>query len=289
MQPYEVAEKVDKPKAAEATRPEAKKDAPERARPTERDRRVHEAYKAQRDPAERAHETQLFKDNERAMRHTVDTAEVIRPDKGAKHAAHDKIQGQLAESVYHYKHGGAVGLVNDLNAEVGKHNALFDSSSSRELTSIKTHLSEKNANAPAAYAGDLREMVGAQDGHKHDLLTNKLWEMRQNGGREWARAEAVLPRSVAEARTPEAMKTALADESALRIPADQVQPTRDHVVRNAMRHPDKYGLDPNAPLSEREMRANMLAMKVRPLADGLTAHDLRLMTRHCYQQKFGHN
>jgi len=89
------------------------------------------------------------------------------------------------------------------------------------------------------------------------------------------------------ARSPEAMKTALVDESALRIPADQVQPTRDHVVRNAMRHPEKYGIDPNAPPAEREMRANMLAMKVRPLADNLTSHDLRLMSRECYLRRFG--
>ncbi len=54
-----------------------------------------------------------------------------------------------------------------------------------------------------------------------------------------------------------------------------------------MRHPEKYGIDPNARLPEREMRANMLAMKVRPLADNLTSHDLRLMSRECYLRRFG--
>jgi hypothetical protein len=259
----------------------------QRARPTARDQKVHEAYKAQRAPGDRAYEAALFERNERVMRDTVERAEVIKPDKAGKYTAHNKMQGQLAESAYHYANGGAVGLVNDLNADLGKHNAVFDSSSSRELTSIKTHLSEKNPNAQYAYAKDLRGMVGAQDSHKHDKVTDKLWEMKKAGGREWARVETILPRSVAEARSPAAMKTALIDESTLRIPADQVQPTRDHVARSAMRSPELYGIDPRAPLAEREMRANMLALKVKPLAEGLTSHDLRLMARRCYQDKCG--
>jgi hypothetical protein len=285
VQPHEIAEKVEKPPDMDIRRPE--KHQVERARPSARDLKVHEAYNAQRDPEKRAYEAQLFKRNERAMRHTVETAEVIQPDKAGKHAAVDKIQGQIGESVHHYNNGGAIGLVNDLNNDLGKHNALFDSSSSRELTSIKTHLSEKNQNAPAAYAKDLREMVGAQDDHKHDMVTGKLWEMRKNDGREWDRAEAILPPSVTQARTPEAMKSAIIDEAVLRIPSDQVAATRAHVVRNAMRSPELYGIDPKAPPLEREMRANMLAMKVRPLAEGVTSHDLRVMTRQCYQNKFG--
>lgn len=287
MQPQEIIEKVEKPKAADVPRPKREGDAAERARPTARDRQVHEAIKAQRPEAKAAYQEALFQRNERAMRHTVETAEVIKPDKAAQYSAHNKIQGQVAESAYHYTHGGAVGLVNDLNTAVGKHNAIYDTSSSREVASIKTHLSEKNKNAPGTYARDLRKMVGELDGQKHDKLSNQLWEKKQAGGREWARAEAVLPPEVVGARTPEAMKTALIDKSALRIPADQVQPTRDHVVRNAMRHPETYGIDPKAPPVEREMRATMLAMKIKPLADNLTSHDLRLMSRECYQRRFG--
>lgn len=273
----------ERPKPGE--RPEARPRSPEQARA------IHESYRQQQPPEARAqaqaYEARLFRQNERAMRDALERAEVHRPDRPGVHSAYDKLQGQLGESCYHYSHGGGVGLVNDLNAELGKHSAVFDSTSPREMASLKTHLSEKKGAAEAAYAKDLRGLVGAQDSHKHDLVVDKLWEMRQAGGREWARAEAILPPSVAGARSPAEMKTALIDESTLRIPADQVEATRAHVVRNAMRNPELYGIDPNASPQEMNMRANMLAMKVRPLADGLTSHDLRVMTRELYRHKFG--
>lgn len=236
-------------------------------------------------PENKAYETRLFKNNERAMRDTVENAEVRNPDKANKRYGYHKIQGKLGESLHHYHNGGGIGLVNDLNNELGTHSEVFDSSSSREMASIKTHLSNDKT-APGTYAQDLREMVRAQNSHKHDALTEKLWVKREAGGREWAKAKTQLPESVAEASTRAEMKTALVDEAVLRIPADQVQATRDHVVRNAMRSPELYGIDAKAPPAERQMRANMLAMKVRPLAEGISSHDLRVMTRECYQRRF---
>lgn len=301
MNPYERVIEMSDKRPAEARRPERPGTGGERSKPEQRPearprspeqaRAIHDAYRNQM-PAEaqtrnQTHESRVFGQNERAMRDALERAEVHRPDRPGVHSAYSKLQGQLGESCYHYSRGGGVGLVNDLNTELGKHNAVFDSTSAREMASIKTHLSEKNPKAHYAYAQDLREMVGAQDSHKHDAVTGKLWTMKQAGGREWARAEATLPSSVAGARSPAEMKTALIDESALRIPVDQVDATRAHVIKSAMRDPELYGIDPNTPPSEREMRANMLAMKVRPLADGVTSHDLRVMTRELYQRKFG--
>lgn len=238
-----------------------------------------------RNPENAAYEKALYDRNDKAMRHAADTAEVSavgsRTDYG-------KIQGTLAEGLHHYSRGGAIGLVHDVNAELGNHNPVFDASSSRELTSIKTHLSEKNRNAPGSYASDLREMVGAQDSHKVDGFADKLWTMKQSGGEEWRRAETFLPSGVRGARSPAEMRAAVVDEAVLRIPTDQVEPTRQYVIRNAQRYPEVYGLDPLATPKELEVRANMLAMKIKPIADGVTSHDMRVMTRQCYQNRYGY-
>lgn len=274
--------------------------APERARPVERARpaeqarpeRVRPADKPIRHPEARSArapenlpaEKALFAKNERAMRYAVENA-ACSPNAGAGDIR--KLQGSLGEGLHHYSRGGGIGLVHDLNTDLGRNNAVFDASSRQELTSIKTHLRAKESAAANAYANDLREMVGAQDSHKVNGAADRLWAMKEQGGERWRRAETFLPQGVREARTPEQMRAAVVDEAALRIPADQVEAARACVVRNAMRHPETYGLDPLSGPAEREAQANMMAMKIKPLADSVTSHDLRLMTRQCYQKRYG--
>lgn len=241
-------------------------------------------HQSGRNPENAAYEKTLYGRNEKAMGHARDAAEV---SAAGSRIDYGKIQGTLGEGLHHYSRGGAIGLVHDVNAELGNHNPVFDASSSRELTSIKTHLSEKNRNAPGSYAHDLREMVGAQDSHKVDGFADKLWAMKRAGGEEWRRAETFLPGGVRAARSPAEMRAATVDEAVLRIPADQVEPTRQYVIRNAQRYPEVYGLDPRATPDELETRANMMAMKIKPIADGVTSHDMRIMTRQCYQNQYG--
>lgn len=264
--------------AAEASEAQAATEAPPRV--ASGGEIYNPAARSARDPEQAAAEQKMFADNEPAMRYGREAAHL---SPAGSQTDYGKLQGALGEGLHHYSNGGAFGFVNDLNDKIGKNNPGFDSSSRKELTSIKTHLSEKRSDLSDRYASDLRTMVGAKEGQKLDKFTDRVWQMKAEGGQKWYEAKAVLPAGVVNAESPAAMRTAVVDEAVLRIPADHVGQARDYVLRNAQRHPAVYGLDPTADATERETRANMLAMKIQPLADSVTSQDISRMTRANYQ------
>lgn len=197
-----------------------------------------------------------------------------------------KVSGAVGEGVYLSANGGSIGLVNDLNERLGNHCKLFDGCSPQEMASIKTYVTGRE-DPSGRYTHALREMVGQVEPQKLDGLAQELWDIRQQEPERWAAMRDQLPPSLAQAEDVASMRSRLVDDAVMRIPADHVEGARAHVLRNAVKRPELYGIDASLSKEQIEGQAVMLANKIRPLAPDVNGHDLRVMAGHAYRKRFG--
>lgn len=227
-------------------------------------------------------EQTLFKIHDKAMGQSLRDAEIIQPGL----TAYRKLSGSLGESLYQWERGGRVGLVRDLNVELGNHLRLLDASSPQELASIKTYVTGRG-DPRGNYTAALRELLGSRNPHKLDALATRLLQMKGEGDPRWRRAVTGLPAVVAQAESPAEMRAAIVDSAVMRIPHDQVAGVREYVYQRALTVPSAFGLAPNLRGAALEAQANLLALKVQPLCERADALEIRRMARELYWRKFG--
>jgi len=114
---------------------------------------------------------------------------------------------------------------------------IFDSISTTRICSIKTHsvgIQETEVNVNA-YAADFREMIGAREPTKFETAAQSLFA---------ARHILPVPPMVREATSVDTVRTFLAQQAQMQVPAEHVG-----LVQNALRHsitrdPGLYNLPP---------------------------------------------
>jgi hypothetical protein len=194
---------------------------------------------------------------------------------------YDSLCGTLGEELAVRGIGGA-----NLDSMVKKNFEVFDVTTPDEIASVKSHVVGNIDNAIGNYAKDLRCAMGISEEAKYEVPVNSLLEAKNNP-EQWEVLKASLPEGIQEASTPEEMRFAIQEASTLRIPVDHVEQVREYLDKVVPKNPELYGIP--ADLSEEEFKVHMDALKdrVRPIAEGITSHDMRVANRELFQQRFG--
>lgn len=197
-----------------------------------------------------------------------------------------KICGSIGESMHMDANGGSIGLLHDLNETLGNHVRIFDASSPKEITSIKTYITGKDP--IGGYTRAFREMLGLVEPQKLDTLAQKLWEIKTKDSTKWWEIQHQLPVKVANANSQQEIRDALVNSSIMRIPSDQVDGVRESIVNSIIKQSNGrlYGIEPTSSSDLLESRTRLLIGKIQPLADGVKSRDLRMLSGDAYKARF---
>jgi hypothetical protein len=173
---------------------------------------------------------------------------------------------------------------NGLDETLTNNSPVFDASSESELASVKAHIVGNEEIAIGNYAHDLRAAMGLVDEETFDKAVNATWEAHTDP-EKWGYLQSHLPEAVCNAATVEELRAAMQDASTLRIPADHVEKVQEYLDRVVAKNPELYGIDPDSGEQEFQAKLDALKARVMPIAENVTAHDMRVAARDVFQTK----
>ena len=126
--------------------------------------------------------------------------------------------------------------------------------------------------------------MGLVDEETFDKAVNATWEAHTDP-EKWGYLQSHLPEAVCNAATVEELRAAMQDASTLRIPADHVEKVQEYLDRVVAKNPELYGIDPDSGEQEFQAKLDALKARVMPIAENVTAHDMRVAARDVFQTK----
>jgi hypothetical protein len=199
-----------------------------------------------------------------------------------KHLYNDSV-GTLGEELAVKTTGGV-----SLDSTIINNFENYDLINTNEIASVKSHIVGNEKTAMGNYAQDLRGALGLLEEHKLDVATERLWEVKNDPGK-WEQLGQTMPAAVCDAASLEEMKESLKATSCIRVPADHVGKVQEYLDRVVPKDPELYGIPPDASQEEIASRLTDLKSRVRPIAEGVTAHDMRIAAKEIYQRKMEKN
>lgn len=177
-----------------------------------------------------------------------------------------KEQGNLHESAALKSIGGDA--IN-LNGNVMENFPTFDISSSQEICSVKSHISQDGVLTDqniSSYLHDFEHMLGWDRDMAYNELDGKLLPIEQDAKRiaELQGRGAPIPESLSNASSDQIVDY-LKHDTVMRIPQDHVSAVQDEIERKAREIPENYYL--SNPPTDNEI--TVLRDRVKPT--GLTA------------------
>lgn len=178
-----------------------------------------------------------------------------------------KEQGDLHESATLKSIGGDATNLND----VKKNFPTFDISSSQEICSVKSHISqdgaltEQNVNS---YFHDFEHMLGWGRDLTYNELDGKLLPIEQDAKRiaDLRERGVPIPESISNASSDQIVDY-LKHDTVMRIPQDHVSAVQDELERKAREIPENYYL--SNPPTENEITT----LRDRVKSTGMTAEE----------------
>jgi hypothetical protein len=192
-----------------------------------------------------------------------------------------KLRGRIGEELAQEEIDGA-----NLNDLTGKSNfANYDIVSSEYLSSVKVKgLMEDGLPRYSDYNKYFTDIVNPNSKANQQAAKDLLLAVDNN-----PEIAAQLPPQVANASTQETMQQALADNSILQIPYDQVPLVRDNIYSRIVNSPSNYGLSGglSQPALENQAR-NLVENRIQPICEGqYSSHEMGQAAEGVYQQ--GHS
>jgi hypothetical protein len=174
--------------------------------------------------------------------------------------------------------------LNRLDETLKNNTPVFDASSDTELASVKAHIVGNEENAIGNYAHDLRSAMGLVDEDTFTKAATTLWDARADP-EKWSYLQEHLPEKVCNAASIEELAEAMRESATLRVPADHVDKINEYLDRVAEKNPKLYGIDPETSPEEMQAKIDALKARVLPIAEGVTAHDMRVSARDVFRTK----
>ncbi|MBE7433099.1 MAG: hypothetical protein HS100_04230 [Anaerolineales bacterium] len=192
-----------------------------------------------------------------------------------------KLRGRIGEELSQESINGA-----NLNDLTGKSNfANYDLVSKDCISSVKVKgLTEQGEPRFADYNKYFRDVVNPDSKANQRAAQDML-----NAGKDNTKLTEQLPYQLANAKTLEEMSRAMADNSILQIPYDQVNPVRDDLYNRVLNSPTDYGINNDTANADLETRAkNLVNDHVQPITDGqYNSHDIGKIAENIYETSHG--
>lgn len=201
--------------------------------------------------------------------------------KDARQHYYNDLCGTLGEELAVRSTGGA-----SLDTMLKNNSEIFDVTNPNEYVSVKSHIVGDVDTAVGNYARDLRETLGLTHEEKFDKAVNSLLEAK-NEPEQWEVLQESLPPGLRDASTPEEIRSAIQEVATLRVPIDHVEKVHEYLDRVVPKNPELYGIPADLPDEEFQLHLDTLKDRVRPIAEDVTSHDMRVSSRDLFQQRFG--
>lgn len=192
-----------------------------------------------------------------------------------------KLRGRIGEELAQESINGA-----NLNDLTGKSNfANYDLVSKDNISSVKVKgLTEQGEPRFADYNKYFRDIINPESKANQRAAQDMLSAVKDN-----SKLVEQLPSELANANTPDVMSHAMANNSILQIPHDQVNPVRDNLYNKILSSPTDYGINNDTSNADLETRArNLVDSHIQPIADGqYNSHDIGKIAENIYEVSHG--
>lgn len=192
-----------------------------------------------------------------------------------------KLRGRIGEELAQESINGA-----NLNDLTGKSNfANYDLVSEDNISSVKVKgLTEQGEPRFADYNKYFRDIINPKSKANQRAAQDMLGAVKDN-----SKLVEQLPPELANANTPYEMSHAMANNSILQIPYDQVNPVRDNLYNRILSSPADYGINNDTSNTDLEARTrNLVDNHIQPIADGqYNSHDIGKIAENIYEVSHG--